>query len=511
MTTSRIDELAASWSADDPDPALRSELEELLRRNPDARRRFLDHCVAEMALVDALAGATAAPADTSLNSFQAVPATIPRSRSPARWWAVGITAAAALVLVCLALWPGGEPQRADSALVVAVIGTAEMEKDGRRTLLALNAQIPVHSRVLVPQGGLLVLTYADGTTVAMDGATDLVLAHADGAKHLRIAQGHCRFVVTPQLAAQPLRITSNDAVIEVVGTTLVVTVDADTTDVDVKIGTVRISDQQGKTRLVQSGESQVITRGTLLPTTALPATVPPTTVLPTKLITPAAPPVRDQSREIVVTTAMGDGADAMVAGTGLDRELINTGGSKTMQIRHNEWPGACYVSYVRLVWPQDQQHTITGAKLRLVSAKHLKDGCTLRIHTLIEGYSGGHDGVGAPEAGENWREGNAVWEPLADSITGDTAPAFIESRGVIDEEIANFLGEMVIPADTPADSDIEFSNDALLAAIAADKDGRITLILSAAPALDSSILHVHTKESGDRAPALLLTLSHSSP
>ena len=79
-----VDELAAAWSFEDPNPALHVELEELLRRDPVARKRFLDYCVGEMALVDSLACATATPVSAASASAAQPLRLHPRSRSNRR-------------------------------------------------------------------------------------------------------------------------------------------------------------------------------------------------------------------------------------------------------------------------------------------------------------------------------------------------------------------------------------------------------------------------------------------
>ena len=119
MTGDRLDELATAWSTDDPDPALRAELEELLRRDPTARHRFLDHCVAEMALVESLASAAKAKeVKDSQEPLRISPFTRWRSTT-ARAMAVWAAGLAALLLVAVLLLPSRDGLRVTAGSVVA--------------------------------------------------------------------------------------------------------------------------------------------------------------------------------------------------------------------------------------------------------------------------------------------------------------------------------------------------------------------------------------------------------
>ncbi len=188
MNTQRLDELAAAWSSGDQDPVHHQELETLLRDDPAARRRFVDHCVAEVALIKTLTAGAAAVTSSALRHpssrrLRPVQRTR-RQRLPAMgWWAAGVSAAAA-------------------ALVIAVLTQSPTTVDGPRVAAG---SVVAHGRVIAP-GGRLGLP----VTNARSGDDGLELsAHAG----IRLqTQPDTRFTIT---APGALDLDSGEVVLDV--------------------------------------------------------------------------------------------------------------------------------------------------------------------------------------------------------------------------------------------------------------------------------------------------------
>jgi ferric-dicitrate binding protein FerR (iron transport regulator) len=232
MTSNRMDELAAAWSTDDPDPALRAELEERLRRDPIARRQFLDHCVAEMALVESLASAAQAKEVTDNQE-------VTDNRAPLRWrpnrgsrrftatsialWAAGL---AALLLIGILLIPGSDTMRVTAGSVVA---------DGRTISAGGRLAFPLTSATAGGDG----VELNDPAGIVLRAGPDSTFAIATTGR-IRLESGQLTLNVDGK-RAPPTAVHTDELVVNVVGTRFRVARSATKTDVDVQQGTVRVT------------------------------------------------------------------------------------------------------------------------------------------------------------------------------------------------------------------------------------------------------------------------------
>ncbi len=241
MNPKRIDELAAAWSFEDPNPALRAELEELLRRDPIARKRFLDHCVGEMALVDSLASTTATRVAPSAPRPLRLPARRHSNRRTARsnWlWAAGLVAAALVVGLIPLLAPGDQtPHITSGSLVV----------DGR--------SLPAGTRVPLPlttaKAGDLGVEITDPAGIKLHAAPGSTFAiTAPGA--INLISGHM-VVDVEHGRAPPTAVHTNELVANVMGTRFVVTRSKDWSEVDVERGRVHVSTPDKTVRELTAG------------------------------------------------------------------------------------------------------------------------------------------------------------------------------------------------------------------------------------------------------------------
>ncbi len=175
---------------------------------------------------------------------------------------------------------------------------------------------------------------------------------------------------------------------------------------------------------------------------------------------------------------VGVGADARVVGVGLDRHLVNTGGESNVDARGNDWAGGEYAAYLRFDLSELTLPDVRDATLRLVFADDAP--VTVDVFAVPDGFAGRDDGFGAPELGENaWLEGTGTFAAAGDPlwITGDNAPGFDEVNGSPDLQILEALGSFTLDGGLRPDSLVEFTSPALRDAVAADRDGALTLAL----------------------------------
>lgn len=214
-----LDDLAVAWACGEDPPGL----EERLRRDPEARRRFLDHCVAEMALVEALAGErpqVTAPAGRRRGR--------PRTRPVTAWWPLA-AAAAVLLLAGAILWPT-RPEPPTIRLV-----TGELAQAGRR--LETGARIPLPTDHLLAGGTGAELALDPG--VRIGAGPDASLALVDGGR-IELASGRVRVEVDGAQVAR-LAVGTDELLAEVVGTVFTVERQDGLSRVQVERGRVRVS------------------------------------------------------------------------------------------------------------------------------------------------------------------------------------------------------------------------------------------------------------------------------
>jgi ferric-dicitrate binding protein FerR (iron transport regulator) len=237
MTGDRLDELASAWSIDDPDPAVRAELEDLLRRDPVARRRFLDHCVAEMALAESL-NATTATAGSDRKAVLRLPpmgGTTPHRTWRWAGWAAGI---AALLMFTILLFPSSKALQV-SAGSLTVAGQT-IPSGGRVDLPASTAVAGAEGVTLESENGISLR--ADPGSAFSVPAVDLV--HLDSGQLSLDIDGK---------RAPPIVIHTAEMQVQVVGTRFSVARRATKTNVAVEQGQVRVTTTGQQVQLVSAG------------------------------------------------------------------------------------------------------------------------------------------------------------------------------------------------------------------------------------------------------------------
>jgi ferric-dicitrate binding protein FerR (iron transport regulator) len=262
MSTARIDELAAAWSVQDPDPALHAELEALLLRDPAARRRFLDHCVGEMAISETLGRAAPAIPRRARTRLRRAGGRRPTAAIVA--WAAGI---AALLLVGILLIPGGPTLRVTAGSVVA---------DGRIVPVGGRVTLPLSTALAGEQGAALDDAAGVAVTIAPRGAFSI---RAPGVIDL---ESGALTVEVDGRRAPPTSVRTRELVAHVVGTQFSVTRHAGTSAVAVQHGTVRVVTPDLSERAVTAGMRIVATTTGFLADTPTTPQPPP----------PALPPIR---------------------------------------------------------------------------------------------------------------------------------------------------------------------------------------------------------------------------
>ncbi len=238
MNPNRLNELAAAWSFEEPNPALRAELEELLRRDPVARRQFLDHCVGEMALVDSLASATATPVSAAPQRLRLRPRSKRRTARSNWLWAAGLVAAALVVGLMPLLVPGDQtPHITSGSLVVH----GRSLPAGTRVVLPLTTAKAGDLGVEITDPAGISLRAAPGSTFAITapGAINLISGH------IVVDVEHGR--------APPTAVRTNELVANVIGTRFIVTRSADWSEVEVERGRVNVSTPDEPMRELTAG------------------------------------------------------------------------------------------------------------------------------------------------------------------------------------------------------------------------------------------------------------------
>ncbi|MEM7682085.1 MAG: heparin lyase I family protein [Planctomycetota bacterium] len=170
-------------------------------------------------------------------------------------------------------------------------------------------------------------------------------------------------------------------------------------------------------------------------------------------------------------------SDAQVMGVGLDRHLLNAGGTPTVEVRGNDWNGGEYAAYARFDLSPLEMPFVADATLQLVlesDAVH-----TLDVYALPDGFAGRVDGTGSAELGElDWLEGAKNWQAAVGlELSGDNAPGFDELAGAPDTTVLELLGSITLDGGLRTDSLVELSTQALIDAVAADTNGMLTLAI----------------------------------
>ncbi len=229
MNKNRLEELAAAWSIENPDPVLRTELEDLLRRDPTARRRFLDYCVSEMALVESLASAAAAVKPAVIKPAAGNrPRRHPSRRTvwPNRLWATGLVAAALIIGIISLLVPGDQSKRITSGSLVV---------DNRTISTGAQVEFPL-TNAKAGENGVEIIDPAGINFRAAPGSNFAITA--SGAIELTFGQ---IILDVESGRAPPTVVRTNELIANVIGTRFIVTRNSDWSEVEVERGQVNVN------------------------------------------------------------------------------------------------------------------------------------------------------------------------------------------------------------------------------------------------------------------------------
>jgi|GEM_PF-3811325 len=183
-------------------------------------------------------------------------------------------AAAVVISVTLVLLRNNEPP--EIARVAETSGNAARIRDGYVSIMKNGASLSAGDQVRVPVRGSLIVEYKDKTRVTIGSGVDgesLVIFEAYSAqpvpegvqqgKKIRLEAGVIAADVTPQPAGKPMLIATSTATAEVVGTQLRISVEKQSTRLDVLEGKVRLQRAEDKAITeVSSGQFAVAAKDT---------------------------------------------------------------------------------------------------------------------------------------------------------------------------------------------------------------------------------------------------------
>jgi len=192
MTEARLDE------------AGRRRLAELVGREPEARRLYLDYCQMHALLRSAHGVLTALEPPARRRRA---------ARFAAATAALASTAAIAFVILRL-VWPTGGLQPA----IAAVHGEVQILRGGERIPADAGGQIKPGERILTGPNGSAELRLADGTSIRVDGSTDVGFLQGKASRQVQLKTGVVRCEVMEQPPGQPLVFQTPHAELTVLGT-----------------------------------------------------------------------------------------------------------------------------------------------------------------------------------------------------------------------------------------------------------------------------------------------------
>ena len=212
-----------------------SELPEVPEHAPDAERR-----------ADFLSAIRTTPQDSPQRSrrWLALPSlgslfgtSLPRLATIA-------APAAAIAVIAIVLTLGGGASPASASTLTVFAGAVEREQDGGWQALDDGATLEQGDHLRTTEAGHALLTFADGSTAALDPATELVIEQAtvNGERSIALHQlaGRIWNDVAPGATPASYVVRTADAVIEAHGTTFETLVTGDQTAVVTAEGTVEV-------------------------------------------------------------------------------------------------------------------------------------------------------------------------------------------------------------------------------------------------------------------------------
>jgi hypothetical protein len=169
------------------------------------------------------------------------------------------SALALLILagVLRAAEPAPQPELAATVFGVKPVA-ARIQYDGKPGGLKVGNQLWLGDRLRLQPSGQVKLILADGSTLKVEGGSDLTLAKPEGAlgSLLKLAQGLIRVVAAKQGLGQKLRVETQSAVVAVKGTQFQVEAQDGKSELKVLEGLVEINAPQGGTpTAVAAGEA----------------------------------------------------------------------------------------------------------------------------------------------------------------------------------------------------------------------------------------------------------------
>lgn len=221
-----------------------SRLSTHLRASPELRETLREIAVQAGAM-----GELARIRALQVQPAEVAPLVVPRRRT---WLPSWQALAAALVLgLSLVVIAGLWRNRSERPVVSVASVVGDLAWSGvagqHRDRLGRGHALPAGTFETIGEGSLAELTFADGTVFMLGGNTRLALAER-GQKRAVLFAGALSADVKPQPPGRPLVVETKTAVLEVLGTTFVVSADSNQTTLNVDHGRVRL-------RRVADGES----------------------------------------------------------------------------------------------------------------------------------------------------------------------------------------------------------------------------------------------------------------
>jgi ferric-dicitrate binding protein FerR (iron transport regulator) len=242
-----------AYLAHDLDPARLDGLDRHLRDDATAAARFALLCRHELAL-------TAALLQRPTARHPAARPRPPRSRrltaGAGRWpWLVAAMLVAAITagMAILGGRPASGPDEPGVATITEATGRSTISGHGANTDASPGMSLRAGARLAVGADARLLVTYADGSRLALDPDSRVALL-TDGGPLVVLERGGIEAAISPQPAGRPFRLTTPQGQVEVVGTRFRLRVAGAITRLEVSDGKVRLSrSDDHATVLVQAG------------------------------------------------------------------------------------------------------------------------------------------------------------------------------------------------------------------------------------------------------------------
>jgi len=194
------------------DEAARAELNTLLREEAEARKIMARLLVDEQALVSRLRDESiVAIIERDAKRSQTI---VPLSSAPRwLWWLVPPALAAGFVILLL-IWPAGGLR----PTIASTQGEVQILRDGQRIPANTGEPIRPGERIRTGPNASAELRLADGTSIRMDGSTDVGFLPGKAARQVEVQTGMVHCDVAKQPPGRPLVFQTPHADLTVLGT-----------------------------------------------------------------------------------------------------------------------------------------------------------------------------------------------------------------------------------------------------------------------------------------------------